>query len=147
MYATLTTEGVYEEHEGVPTLDEMQAIVAQGATPGHRWVEALELRHGITMWSNEEAKYAGPPCGAIICRHDGHALPRNARATFAAQEYPGLFPGDFIAGDVVFTSHDPETGETAGLNDEQLAYVRQFRQIAEIGRPGSGVWNMTGVHL
>ena len=38
---------------------------------------------------------------------------------------PGLFAGDFVAGDVVFTSSDDD-GETTGLADEQLEHVRSW---------------------
>ena len=136
MYATLTSDGIYTEHDGKPSLERMQEFVADPSGT-YSMVEVMELRHEIDMWFNEEGKYAG---------ENGGPMPRNERATMMAQAFPGLFPHDFIAGDCLFTGHD-DMGETVGLNSEQADYVRAACQVQEIGRPGSGVWNMTGVSL
>lgn len=136
MWATLTVEGVFEKHDGVPSLEQMQEFV-KGPNQSHGWVEVVQIKHGIDMWINEEGKYEFPQEPASI----------NRKATMFAHEAKSIFPGDYIAGPCVFTSNDEETGETASLTDVQFAYVAQAARIAEIGRVGSGVWNFTGVQL
>jgi hypothetical protein len=132
MWATLTVEGEFEVHDGVPSLEQMQGIV-KGPEQAYGLVEVVELKHGITMWINEEGKYEDPR--------------RNGRATIFAREARSIYPNDHICGDVLFTGGPDEEGETQGLTDEQLAYVAQAARITEIGFPGSGFWNMTGVVL
>jgi Domain of unknown function (DUF3846) len=141
MYATLTAEGTFEKHEGKPSLEQMQEFVAgpgQKARGESGMVELVQIAHGIDMWFNEEGKYE--------CVTDEGVAIENKVATMFAQKEPGLFAGDWIAGDALFTGSDDD-GETIGLTDEQMAYVEQAARIREIGRVGSGVWNMTGISL
>ncbi|MGV0985065.1 MAG: DUF3846 domain-containing protein [Limnohabitans sp.] len=140
MWATLKVDGTFEKHEGVPTLEEMQEFVrAPQQAPGQGMVEVVELKHGIDMWLNEEGKYVfGEPAPMEFW---------NRRATMFAHEAKAIYPSDMIVGDVLFTGGNDDEGETVGLSDEQLAYVAQSARMAEIGRPGSGIWNMTGISL
>jgi Domain of unknown function (DUF3846) len=137
MYATLTADGTFERHEGVPKLEQMQELVrSPDQKPGTAMVEVMQIKLGIDMWFNEEGKYVFSDPQAAV----------NHRATMFAREHPGLFTGDYIAGDVLFTGSNGD-GETVGLTVAQYAYVAQAVSITEIGREGSGVWNMTGVQL
>jgi len=107
MWATLKVDGAYEVHEGIPTLDQLQAAVSGD-------VEVVAIKRGIDMWINEEGKYQTP-----------------ARNLLAGVLTMGLlFPGDYIAGDVVFTGGADEEGETLGLSDEQVEYLNQLRPPA-----------------
>jgi len=133
MWATLTVDGEFEQHDGVPELEEMQTFVTGPTQRGRALVEVVEIKHGITMWINEEGKYEDPR--------------RNHRATFFAHEAKAIYAQDFICGNVLFTGGADDEGETEGLNAEQLAYVSQAGRMKEIGFPGSGIWNMTGIAL
>jgi len=138
MWATLTVDGDFEQHEGVPTLDQMQDWV-KAPSQHSAMVEVVELKHGIDMWLNEEGKYVF-----------GEPVPRefvNRRATMFAHEVHSISVHDFIVGNVLFTGGADDEGDTVGLSEKQLAYVSQAARMQEIGRVGSGVWNMTGISL
>jgi Domain of unknown function (DUF3846) len=130
-YAVLTTDDFYEEIEGIPSLERMQTIVA-APNEVSGLVEVVEIHPtGLTMWINEEGKYNG-------CE-------KNGIATVMATGW--IMAGDTIMGNVLFTGGPDDDGETQGLSDEQLQYVRQAQRIREIGFKGSGIWNMTGIAL
>ena len=138
MWATLIVDGAFEKHEGVPTLEQMQEWV-KAPSQHSAMVEVVELKHGIDMWLNEEGKYVF-----------GEPVPRefvNRRATMFAHEAHSISVSDWISGDVVFTGGADDEGETVGLSDEQYAYVAQAARMKEMGFPGSGVWNFTGIEL
>jgi len=138
MWATLTVEGVFEQHEGVPTLEQMQEFV-KAPSQSSGMVEVAEVKHGIDMWFNEEGKYAfGEPTPREFVNHV---------ATMYAHEAKSIHTSDFIVGNVLFTGGADNEGETVGLSDAQLAYVAQAGRIREIGFVGSGIWNFTGIEL
>jgi len=133
MWATLTVDGEFVRGDGVPALEVMQDFVKGPDQRGGTLVEVVEIKHDIAMWINEEGKYEDQRV--------------NHRATMFAHEAKSIRTIDYICGDVVFTGGPDDEGETMGLTDEQLAYVAQAGRIAEIGFPGSGIWNMTGISL
>jgi len=138
MWATLTVDGAFEVHEGVPGLERMQDWV-KAPSQTYGLVEVVELKHGIDMWLNEEGKYVfGTPIPTEVL---------NRRATMFAHEAHSISVHDVIVGNVLFTGGLDDDGETVGLSDEQVKYVQQAARITEIGFPGSGVWNFTGVTL
>jgi hypothetical protein len=107
-WATLKIDGTFEKHEGVPKLEEMQAVVGG-------YVEVVELEHGVDMWLNEEGKYIwGEPTPTDKWNH---------RATMFAHAAKSIQANDWIAGDVLFTGGADDDGDTVGLSDEQMAYV------------------------
>lgn len=114
MYATLTTAGAVTEHEGIPDLEALQAVVAAGTKDGQGWVEACRVKLGgvdVVMWLHEEGKYAGP---------GDRPLATNSIATGIALDSRSIRLTDWICGDVVFTGSEDDEGETTSLPVEAL---------------------------
>jgi Domain of unknown function (DUF3846) len=93
-WASITVEGEVEIHDGIPTLEQMQATVGG-------YIEAVEIGDAI-MWVNEEGKLSG--------------LTPNNIATDLAEPGRWIFEGDYIAGDVLLTGLADDDGETTGLS-------------------------------
>lgn len=105
-WATLKTDGEFAVHEGIPELEDLQAAVGG-------YVQVLEVKSEITMWCNEDVpeKFMGVP------RREWE----NPLATWLVQD-AGI--NDVIAKDVAFTGGPDEEGETTGLTEEQVEYLR-----------------------
>ena len=85
------------------TLAELQAEVGG-------YIESLPTgRDDITIFGNEEAKFAG---------EDGGPMPLNGIVTVWLKSM--LADGDYIAGPVVVIGYDPETGENLDLPETFL---------------------------
>lgn len=106
MYYTVTPEGRWSEHEGVPDLDALTAAVGG-------YVEAVGMtREGddAILWLNEEGKLEG--------------LPRNESATLIAHSFEAIQTADYIAGSAVFTGAPDENGDTTSLPESWVTYIR-----------------------
>lgn len=103
----LTTDGLMtvEQYEDGKSYDFIKNGVGG-------WIECVHLANlgGVDMWVNEEGKLDG--------------LPVNPIATLAWIRDYGMT--DVIVGNVVFTGGADEEGETLGLNDEQLANIKNL---------------------
>ena len=127
MWATLKVDGTLEFHEGIPSLEQMQAVVAVGAEPGHDLVEVVTVgEDGTTMWINEEGKYCG--------------VEPNPKATMIAEGW--IFAGDVIMGDVLFTGGPDDEGETTSLSEAWAAKLRDIDarfKVITIGPDGVAI--------
>lgn len=74
------------------------------------WIECANVKHNIDIWLNEEGKLIG--------------LEPNRTATAIFWDKWGIGT-DIIVGDVFITTND-ENGETIGLTDEQIEYLKDF---------------------
>lgn len=87
------------------------AAWCRGVVGGYFEVIRLPI-NAIDLWIDEEGKYKG--------------YASNEWATAAAfHGKAGLEPWDFIMGNVVATGGVDEVGNTLGLTDEQLAWLRK----------------------
>jgi hypothetical protein len=103
-----------ESREGVPDLEDLQKAVGG-------YVEVFDLDHGVSMWSNEEAKVNSTLLGGTETRADLE----NVKATYLmTHRGPGLFPNDYVGGDVAFTGQPDDEGETTGLPAEGIEMIR-----------------------
>jgi len=84
------------------TLEELQGIVRGD-------VEAIPLRDDLTLWVNEEGKLDG--------------LPYNHNATLIWEATFGK-GSDIIVGNAFFTGGFDENGNTLGISDEAVAYLK-----------------------
>jgi len=77
---------------------------------------------GVDAYINEEGKFAPfvLETGEIVS-----GLPVNELATALMHEHGLLFPGDYVAGDMVLVSSDGD-GETVGLTGEQGMEITQM---------------------
>jgi hypothetical protein len=119
MYMTLTTDGEWTEHEGIPAYEQLSAGVGG-------LIEAVSMMHDgeeATLWVNEEGKLTG--------------LPRNGMAGYVAHEKKAIFVNDWIAGNVVFTGGADREGETMELGPKWTEYLRTVaKSVFEIRFPG-----------
>jgi hypothetical protein len=89
-----------------PELENIQHLVGGD-------VEAVDLRsHGMTMYSNEDSKFAG--------------LPLNQRATVLAHLSHSIRTDDYIAGDAVIFGPSDEDGADTDLSDIQQRLLYRF---------------------
>lgn len=77
----------------------------QGVVGG--WVEAVDVKEGMTLWCNEEGKLRG--------------LIPNFNAMRKTSAHDVLMPGDIIAGDVIITGEPDDEGRTLGLDEAQVS--------------------------
>lgn len=94
-----------------PGLDPLQAQVGG-------WIQALPVpdwrmenatdRHDVTAYVNEEGKFS--------CVDDEGRVIINRKATLFM--LPNLFTGDFIAGPLILTGFNPNTGENQPLPED-----------------------------
>lgn len=108
MYKALTRK--QNEDYKVIQVDDLDLEFLQQSVGGYIERVAFDEefdRRNIDMWINEEGKFNG-----------------NFKPTFIVveKEEPGKIL-DIIMGDVVFTSSNEE-GETIGLNDVQIQYIK-----------------------
>ncbi len=116
MWATLSVDGRIEFHEGVPALEELQEAVGG-------FVEIVDIPGVGLMWLNEDGKY---PARDFRGNRRG-PLPHNPMATrITTQQRAGLAPDDYIFGVAVFTGNADEDGETTGLSESSVSFLRQF---------------------
>jgi hypothetical protein len=73
-------------------------------------IQAVDLRHDLTMWCNEEGKLIG--------------LNPSIIGTYMWEKTFGMT--DVIVGNVVFTGGTDDEGETLGLSPEQLADLQKL---------------------
>lgn len=96
----LKTDGKFVVNNFKYSYENMKEIVGG-------WLEAFTLRHDgdrtITIWLNEEGKLIGLKPNLAVVK-DGELI-------------------DVIVGDILITATNAE-GETVGLNDEELDYVK-----------------------
>jgi hypothetical protein len=113
-WMTLTKNGRKESHKGIPTLADLQKAVGG-------YVEVFDLERRVSMWCNEEAKINSTLLGGTETRMELE----NVKATHLITNHgPGLFPNDYIGGDVAFTGQPDDNGETTGLTAEGIEMVR-----------------------
>lgn len=109
MYLVLDTDGVWQDHEGTPTLKALQQycdgdieVLAHDELP-------------FVMWMNESK-----------ADHMGNRLKMNARATTLMNN--ALWPGDHINGMVVITGLADEEGEVTPLDLDTLNAITERLQ-------------------
>lgn len=105
-WASLTAEGTMAFHEGVPTLQQLQAAVRGN-------VEAIEFElagAAATLWCDDEGKLVDQP----------H---RNFKAEFICP-----LPNDWIAGDTALTGGPDEDGVTLGLTEAQARELHRIKR-------------------
>lgn len=118
-----------EIHDGIPKLEDLQKAVGG-------YVEVREVGpDSLTMWCNEDVpeKFTGTKQRWELENH---------KASFMMQD--SGYGGDWIAGDVAFTGGPDDQGETTGLSDKQIAYLRHVEKNTKM--IGIGPTGEFGVH-
>ena len=94
----------------IELVDEINLGFLQQKVDG--FIEAVDLTPDVCMWVNEEGKVYG--------------LDANTKATNLAWKGQSISMFDYIAGDVVITGFDPESGDSIGLACEQIDTILDF---------------------
>jgi hypothetical protein len=115
-------KGMALKIEGV-ALPETRLPALQAAVGGY--VDVIDVQHPetgaiVSCWINDEGKNEG--------------LPRNdfADTLLTIGGWPGLQFGDWIAGPVVFTGYDPETGESVDVPEEWVSLVNDTFEMSRL---------------
>lgn len=113
-WMTLSPDGVLEEHDGVPTLKQLQDAVGGD-------VQAV-VALGVTVWMREDAKIVENP-------------PRfNPKASVLCAG--ALRLADFVVGTVALTGLTSRSGATTGLSAATAERLRNFLGSIKTRRAG-----------
>lgn len=96
----VTTDGTVKELETL-SLESLQEGVGG-------WVQAIDIRHDVTMWLNEEGKMEGLPLNPVAQALWNQAFGQT----------------DYIVGNAVFTGGTDEDGQTLPLSRERAEEIR-----------------------
>ena len=110
MWATISVDGLFETHSGVPTLKEMQNFVGG-------YVECIGIERPFMMWLNEEGKLEGQKLNEVA----------------SELAFSHISVSDYIAGNVVITGGADMDGETLPLSYDDISFL--FHRVWEIKVP------------